>query len=211
MSPQCPPEYRPKNQAELTALQRETDFAFKQSFAFCPYSPEAVFRYVNFLLQSSPPRFDDALLVAQTCQKLDPYNGQITGLIKKSSGLQKQVCQPRPDRGAIAADGGRSAPEPDEHSKLLNLAGFYLQMQQTNRAVELFDHALAAKTVSASAVGAIAQMYAAMRNYAQLETALEKMTGSRPTSPNRAMTSPRSKPFWANPPNRFKPCASRST
>ena len=31
-------------------MTRETDFAFKQSFAFCPYSPEAVYRYVNFLL-----------------------------------------------------------------------------------------------------------------------------------------------------------------
>ena len=60
-------------------LYRECDFAFKQSFAFCPYSPEAVFRYVNFLLQFK--RFDDALIVAKTCQKLDPYNGQISGLI----------------------------------------------------------------------------------------------------------------------------------
>ena len=26
---------------------KEADFAFRQAFAFCPYSPEAVFRYVN--------------------------------------------------------------------------------------------------------------------------------------------------------------------
>jgi len=28
---------------------REAEFAFKQAYAFCPYSPEAVFRYINLL------------------------------------------------------------------------------------------------------------------------------------------------------------------
>ena len=50
---------------------------FRQAFAFCPYSPEAVFRYVNLL--ASTRRFDDALAVAETCRKLDPYNGQVAG------------------------------------------------------------------------------------------------------------------------------------
>jgi hypothetical protein len=45
LSPQCPPEYRQKSPASQAALIRETDFAFKQAFAFCPYSPEAVYRY----------------------------------------------------------------------------------------------------------------------------------------------------------------------
>src|ERR1019366_6341572 len=31
-------------------MAREADFAFRQAWALCPYSPEAVFRYVNFLL-----------------------------------------------------------------------------------------------------------------------------------------------------------------
>jgi len=59
----CPPEYRPKNDAETEALKKEADFAFKQAFAFCPYSPEAVYRYVNFLLNYN--RLDDALIVAK--------------------------------------------------------------------------------------------------------------------------------------------------
>jgi tetratricopeptide (TPR) repeat protein len=183
LSPQCPPEYRPKNQAELTALQRETDFAFKQSFAFCPYSPEAVYRYVNFLLQSNPPRFDDALLVAQTCQKLDPYNGQITGLIKNLQDYKSQFANRAQTEAQLQQMETEVRQNPTNIQNILNLAGFYLQMQQTNRVVELFDRALAAKTVSASAVGAIAQMDAAMRNYAQLETALEKMTVLSPDQP----------------------------
>src|SRR5208283_1027184 len=58
LSPQCPDEYRQKTAAGTQALVRETDFAFKQAFAFCPYSPEAVFHYViNFLLPMG--RVDD--------------------------------------------------------------------------------------------------------------------------------------------------------
>ena len=55
----CPPEYRPKSEAETQRVYKEADFAFRQAFAFCPYSPEAVFRYVKLLLQYR--RFDDAL------------------------------------------------------------------------------------------------------------------------------------------------------
>src|SRR5438270_2018234 len=30
---------------------KEAEFAFKQAYAFCPYSPEAVFRYINLLIR----------------------------------------------------------------------------------------------------------------------------------------------------------------
>ena len=49
---------------------KEADFAFRQAFAFCPYSPEAVFRYVNLLL--SLQRFDDALMVARPARNSIP-------------------------------------------------------------------------------------------------------------------------------------------
>src|SRR5471030_1169667 len=89
LTQQCPPEYRQKTAASQQALIRETDFAFKQSFAFCPYSPEAVFRYVQFLMNFS--RVDDALIVARTCLKLDPYNDQVKGLINTLEGYKKQI------------------------------------------------------------------------------------------------------------------------
>jgi hypothetical protein len=54
LSQSMPAGIPPKTQAaDEFRRWRETDFAFKQSFAFCPYSPEAVYRYVNFLLQLS--------------------------------------------------------------------------------------------------------------------------------------------------------------
>ena len=64
---------------EQHRMLREAEFAFKQAFAFCPYSPEAVYRYVNLLAQMN--RLNDAMLVAQVCQKLDPYNAQVQDMV----------------------------------------------------------------------------------------------------------------------------------
>jgi hypothetical protein len=75
-----PRQYLPKNAEESNRMIREADFAYKQAFAFCPYSPEAVFRYINLLV--STQRTADALLVAETCLKLDPYNGSVLSMVK---------------------------------------------------------------------------------------------------------------------------------
>ena len=66
---------------EKARMAREADYAFRQALALCPYSPEAVFRYVNFLLNEKRPQ--DALLVAQTCQRLDPTNRQVLQLVEQ--------------------------------------------------------------------------------------------------------------------------------
>jgi len=84
---QCPPEFRPKNAAEYERIRQEADFTFRQALAFCPYSPEAVFRYAQLLAQFQ--RFEDALLIAETCLKLDPYNGQVAGLVQNLRSLSK--------------------------------------------------------------------------------------------------------------------------
>jgi hypothetical protein len=62
--------------AEKERLNDAADFAFRQAFALCPYSPEAVYRYANLLVEQK--RWDDALLVAETAAKF------------KSSGMQFQ-------------------------------------------------------------------------------------------------------------------------
>jgi beta-lactamase regulating signal transducer with metallopeptidase domain len=59
-------------------LTRAADFAFRQAYAVCPYSPEAVFRYCNLLVEHK--RVGDALLVAQTAVNLEPDNKQMRDL-----------------------------------------------------------------------------------------------------------------------------------
>ena len=59
---------------EEERMAREADFAFRQAWALCPYSPEAVFRYVNFLMEQE--RASDALLVAEAAAQMPSMQGQ---------------------------------------------------------------------------------------------------------------------------------------
>ena len=178
---QCPDEYRQKNFAATQALIRETDFALKQAFAFCPYSPEAVFRYINFLLQYN--RLDDALLVAKTCQKLDPYNDQIRGLVKQLGDFKNQSAARSQVETQLQQMENEARTNPGNLQNLLSLASLYLQMQQTNRTIELFDRAMADPHLSSSVAGFIAQTYAKMGNLAKLEGVLQKIVTLVPDQP----------------------------
>ena len=62
-------------------MRAAADLAFRQAFALCPSSPEAVFRYVNLLTQTK--RMDDAVLIAQASLRLDPDNEQLRDLVRQ--------------------------------------------------------------------------------------------------------------------------------
>ncbi|HEY4952819.1 MAG TPA: DUF2723 domain-containing protein, partial [Verrucomicrobiae bacterium] len=177
----CPPEYRPKNNEEAQALINEADFAFKQAFAFCPYSPEAVFRYINFLVQYN--RFEEALIVAQTSLKLDPYNGQIQGLISQLQEFKKTAAQRVQTREQFQQMEDEAHANPADFPNIFKLAGFYMQAQQTNLVGELFDRTLTNSQISAREVVPIAQFYAQIGNMAKLEKALEKLVALTPGQP----------------------------
>jgi tetratricopeptide (TPR) repeat protein len=187
-NPQCPPEYRPKTQAEMNSLLRETDFAFKQSFAFCPYSPEAVYRYVNFLLQFG--RLDDALIIAQTCLKLDPYNDQIIDLIKRLEDFKEQSGQRSQLESQIQQMEAEAQKNPTNFQNVIGLGRIYFQTHQTNRATELlnrsltlFDQALANPNLRMEDAAAMAQICAQSGNLTKLETVIQKITSLQPTQP----------------------------
>jgi tetratricopeptide (TPR) repeat protein len=163
------------------ALVRETDFAFKQSFAFCPYSPEAVFRYVQFLMQYN--RIDDALLVAQTCLKLDPYNDSVSGLIKNlqdfkdKAGLRAHML----DQMQAMQDEART--NPTDYTNIFNLAGYFMQMQQTNSANALFDQTISRPGVSTEVLRGIANFFAQTGQFNELEKTLKRLTEVEPQMP----------------------------
>jgi tetratricopeptide (TPR) repeat protein len=181
LSPQCPPEFRQKTAASQAALIRETDFAFKQAFAFCPYSPEAVYRYINFLLPLG--HFDDALLIAQTCQKLDPYNEGINGLIKNLQDYKKQNEERTKAFSQIEKMQNTARTNPNDVHNLISLGITYVQMQQTNQAMELFDTALASTNLTFAEAGSIAGYYSQLNNLPKFEMALEKMAALSPNQP----------------------------
>jgi hypothetical protein len=53
----------------------EADYAFRQGFAICPYSPEALYGYINLLLARQ--RTSDAILIAKTTLRLTPNDAQL--------------------------------------------------------------------------------------------------------------------------------------
>ena len=158
----CPPEYREQTPALEKALERETDFAFKQAFVFCPYSPEAVFRYVQFLMQYN--RIDDALVVARTCLKLDPYNDSVAGLIQNLENFKKEAGMP-------------------DYQKMLSEAGYYLQNQQTNKAADILAQLNTRTDIPANDLQGIAQFFAMTRDFSRLETTLKTLTVVEPDMP----------------------------
>ncbi len=67
-------------------MLQEADFAFRQAYVLCPSSPEALFRYVNLLVDAK--RVDDALLLAQTSLKFTPENAATKSLVQTLQQLQ---------------------------------------------------------------------------------------------------------------------------
>jgi outer membrane murein-binding lipoprotein Lpp len=81
----------PANSADKERMAAEADFAFRQAWVLRPDSPEAVFRYANFLLEQN--RGADALLVAQTASQMPTMQGQegaqLRGLVGQLEKFQK--------------------------------------------------------------------------------------------------------------------------
>jgi len=177
-----PPEFRPKTEAEVRRFYKEADFTFKQAFAFCPYSPEALFRYVQLLVQPpSPiaPRIEDALLLARTAQKLDPYNGQITYLINNLESHQRQIG----NLGSIQKLETQVRANPDDLNAALNLSFVYLQAQQFDRAYPLLDAVVNHPRVGVAQLAPIIDAYKQLNNIPKLEVALARLTQLQPTVP----------------------------
>ena len=174
-----PPQYLPKSEAERQRIIKEADFAFKQAFAYCPYSPEAVYRYINLLAIVN--RYADALIVAETCLKLDPGNVPIKGLVNNL-------------RDAVGRSGAAGQPSlqqleqevkehPSNYQALFRLANTYMQMQKVDRCIELLDSVVDSAHPDANAVRAVVQAYAQLSNAPKLEKALEKLVKVDPGSP----------------------------
>ena len=157
---------------EHERMLKEADFTFRQAFAFCPYSPEAVFRYVNQLLSSEVQRFDDALLIATTCQKLDPYNGQVIDLVNRLQGWKKQRAQVNP---AVQQLEKTVHDNPDDFQAGFNLAGTYLQMGQSDKGLQILDNILNNPRAEPNALRALLQAYASINNTGKLQVVVDKL------------------------------------
>ncbi len=182
LSPSCPPEFAPKTPAEKLRLYKEADFTFRQAFAFCPYSPEALFRYVQLLIQPPSgiaPRLDDAMLIAQTAQKLDPYNGQIAGLIGNLESYKKQMGQ----FGSLQKLEEDVRKNPENLSAAFNLGIYHLQSQQFDQGYAVMDRIITNPKVDLQMLANIIDIYKQLNNFPKVETGLTRITQLQPSSP----------------------------
>jgi thioredoxin-like negative regulator of GroEL len=145
---------------------READFAFRQAFAMCPYNPEALFRYANLLLSPEVNRVDDALLLARTSQKLDPFNTSIADLIARINDWKAQ----RGNRDPAKLE-QELRQHPADYQSALNLASEYFQRGQTNAALRALDSVLNGSNVPTPLLRTLVTLYAAVTNQPKLQQA----------------------------------------
>jgi thioredoxin-like negative regulator of GroEL len=182
---QAPAEYRPKSNAEYQQVLKEAEFTFRQAFAFCPYSPEAVFRYCQLLLQLQ--RFEDALLIAQTCLKLDPYNPQVIDLVNRIQGylrdFKKQTAGVEQARTAFQHLEEEVRTNPADFQAAFDLAGACLQLQQTDRAVQVLEGVLKSPQVNVSALRGLVQAYTSFDYRPGLQKTADKLEALEGANP----------------------------
>jgi tetratricopeptide (TPR) repeat protein len=176
-----PPEYQPRSQAERDRLFKEADFAFKQAFAFCPYSPEAVFRYLQILMANN--RLDDAIIVLETAHKLDPYNDQVEKTLKQLQGYKTGPNKLAEIQATIAKLQEDLKRNPDDFQTALNLASTLFGINQTAAGVSILDDILKHPRVTPEAVIAVAQYYMQNQNLPKLETVLQRLCELQPNIP----------------------------
>jgi len=176
------PNPNSKNPLVQARMAKEAEFAFKQAFAFCPYSPEAVFRYVNLLLGER--RFDDALLIGETCLKLDPYNGQMMDLVKHLRSYKQAEMGAAAQTTDIAELERKARENPADFQAAFNLASAYVQVQQTGKGIDALDRVVNHPAVNVMALRSLARAFADLGHTNGLQQVAAKLDGFIKANPN---------------------------
>jgi hypothetical protein len=182
-----------KSHTDQQRMLREAEFAFKQAYAFCPYSPEAVFRYINLLI--SIGRIEDARLIARTSQKLDPYNPQMQSLVQELERIRQQqgamvpMMPPANPGNAAAVEAQvtqlerQIAAEPNNLPLLHSLIMQHVQGQQTGKGLARIDQLLVHPQADANSLLFAAQMANQLADYPRVEKALAQLVKISPDNP----------------------------
>jgi len=176
----CPAQYRPQSQAEHQRLGQEADFAFRQAFALCPYSPEAVFRYVQLLLQQA--RFEEALLVAETCLKVEPANNTVRQLVESIKSYKKASAGTKEAQADFQALEDEVRNNPTNYQATLDLASAYGQTQQSKRRIAVLEALMQRPDLQANIVRQLARQFGQMQDLPRLEAALDRLVKVEPAS-----------------------------
>jgi tetratricopeptide (TPR) repeat protein len=166
----------PPGSPERERMFKAAELVYRQAFAFCPYSPEAVFHYSNFL--TSQQRFQDALIVVSTCHKLDPFNPQVTDLFNKLKDWKKHK-----GGSELSQAEERVRQNPDDYQATLDLAGAFVQLGQTDRAVLTLDLILKNPRAGAGPMRALLQAYSSLDLTNKLQETVDRLAAIQRANP----------------------------
>ncbi len=174
------------NVAEYQRMTKEAEFAFKQAYAYCPYSPEAIFRYINLLIAMG--RVDEAILMATTSQKLDPFNSQIDGLIYElkriKAGMPQASSPSAPPAGSDTASLEKAFDaDPKSVGIAYQLANAYAQQGQADRVVLLLDRLVENAKTDPAALTMAGTFYGQLGQFPRAESALQQLVKVTPQNP----------------------------
>jgi len=172
---------RAKTPAERQRMMKEADFAFRQAFAFCPYSPEAVFRYTTLL--ASAGRFDDAQLIAETCLRFDRDNPNIQSWVNQIKAIKQQQGQLSQVQQKLGQLEEQLRTNPGNAKLAFEIASGYLQLQDTNAAFVTLDRLASNPGVDANTLLSIAKAYVDLQQGPRLESVLKRLVTVTPESP----------------------------
>lgn len=164
---------------EHQRMVKEADFAFRQAVALCPYSPEAVGHYINLLVTPEVHRFDDAVLLANTLLKLDPYNGFAIDLVDKVTRWRTEQSQ----RGPSALEQQVRA-HPGDFQARFNLASAYLQAGQNEQGLQTLDAMLHDPQAQPNVYRSLLQAYSSINNTSRVQETLDKLISDFKSNPS---------------------------
>ncbi|MGZ5545715.1 MAG: tetratricopeptide repeat protein, partial [Limisphaerales bacterium] len=170
-----------KTPAENQRVLKEAEFAFKQAFAFCPYSPEAVYKYVNLLVNLQ--RAEDAEAVVDTCLKFDPDNPSMHMLKLNLQDIKKGQGQVAHAQASVAAIEARYNSNPADLNVAFEMASAYLSLQKSNEANQVLERLIQQTNANAQTLLSVANAYSQLQNMTGLEATLSRLVKVIPDNP----------------------------
>ncbi|MCX8107653.1 MAG: tetratricopeptide repeat protein, partial [Verrucomicrobiae bacterium] len=166
---------------ERSRLIREADFAFKQAFAFCPYSPETVTRYASLLVTLG--RLDDALMIAETAHRLDEESPYAQSIIDQLRAAKQAGLAPVQSKSRLEEIERRYQANTNSIEVAFELVSAHLQLQQTAEAFQILDDLAQRTNADAGTLLSVANAYVQLGQYARAEPALRRLAAMVPDSP----------------------------
>ncbi|MFZ9854787.1 MAG: protein O-mannosyl-transferase family [Limisphaerales bacterium] len=170
-----------KTPEEQAMYLREAEFALKQAFAYCPYSPETVFNYVSLL--AGMGLYEEAAAVARTCYEFDPDNSGVQGLVQQVEELRKARPPAAYNPRGMQDFEKKFRSQPTNVDLGFQLASAYFQANRSNDAMGVLEQLLTNEASDTRTLVSLAEAFRQVGLVEKMEQALERYAKKSPTSP----------------------------